>query len=103
MWLTEDEQVVLTGPIERYAENGPGVIRFNPFLYGHIIKKGVQLTELQYVTITHTISGLVSVVKGPTLFFPGAWDEVSSQQMAIPLLKHQYLKLVGTAHTHFPF
>lgn len=94
VWLQEDEQALMVGALDKYTSNGPGIIRFDPFWYAAEVRKAILLTELQYVRVTDTLSGLITVVAGPKLFFPKAWDSVSEPEEVIKIEKNQYMKLV---------
>jgi len=94
IWLQEDEQALMVGALDKYTANGPGVIRFDPFWYSAEARKAILLTELHYVRVTDTLTGLITVVKGPKLYFPGAWDSVSEPTLMIQIQKNEYMKLL---------
>ena len=89
IWLSEDEQALMVSALDKYTANGPGVIRFDPFWYSAEKRSAILLTEIQYVRVTDTLTGLISVVAGPKLFFPGAWDSVDEPKEMIHIQKNE--------------
>lgn len=83
VFLLPDEYAIMTGAVSKYSMQGPGIIRFNPFKYSASAHKAVVLSKLEYVRVTHTLSGVLTTAAGPQLFFPDAWDSVSHKYEAV--------------------
>jgi len=94
VWLKEDQQALMVGALDKYTKNGPGVVRFDPFWYKAEIRKGVLLSEIQYLRVTDSLTGIVRVVEGPKLFFAGAWETTSEPEESIHIQKNQYMMFV---------
>jgi len=94
--LNSDEQAVLTSCCDKYVENGPGYVRFDPFWYGASKRKAIVLSEVEYIRITNTLTGIITSVNGPAQHFLEAWDEADEKQQGVQLQRNQYLKLLDT-------
>jgi len=91
--LNENEQALITCYYDKEVSNGPGEARFNPFECSASKREAIILSEVEYIKVTNTLTGLITSVNGPAKFFRGAWDEVDEKQLGMQLQNHQYIKL----------
>ncbi len=94
-YLKEDEQLLVESFTRRWTINGPGSYWARPFLRVRRTT-GLVLGPTEYLHVRNTLTGELSTVIGPRLFFLAAQEEVVSQLEAMPLKKNQYVRLVDT-------
>lgn len=92
-FLKEEEQLFLEGFTKKWTINGPGTVFVKPFINSRI-RRGFSLSPTEFVKIRDLLSGEISVVKGPCLFFLKAYDELIKRYEVIVLQHNEYVKLI---------
>eukprot|EP00753_Platysulcus_tardus_P016296 PLAT5587.1.p2 GENE.PLAT5587.1~~PLAT5587.1.p2 ORF type:complete len:472 (+),score=252.61 PLAT5587.1:119-1534(+) len=93
--LQADEMVVVKTFTEEHVTSGAGWKRVS--LVGSKTKqKGILLQEWEFVTLTHTVTGVMRNVQGPQLVFPLAYEQASHKRRAITLQAHEYVRFEDT-------
>mmetsp|Transcript_18621 Transcript_18621/g.53354 ORF Transcript_18621/g.53354 Transcript_18621/m.53354 type:complete len:704 (+) Transcript_18621:56-2167(+) len=95
-FLSEDEQLLVEGWLERTAHNGPGVKFVNPMTFRSArIRKAITLSATSYAKVSDTKDGSERIVEGPKLLFLGPYDELMSKSNAVSLSNTEYAVVIN--------
>lgn len=92
-FLREEDQLLIKSFIKRWTVEGPGVHFVMPFR-SVIRRKGITLGPVDYLHIKDTITGELSLVRGPKLHFLGETEKVEQELEATPLKHNQYVTII---------
>ncbi|MBI3549636.1 MAG: hypothetical protein HY078_11400 [Elusimicrobia bacterium] len=92
-FLKEDEQLLIEGLTTRWTIDGPRVY-VTPPLHWVTRRKGTLLGPMDYARVRDTLTGDLKMVRGPTLLFLKASEEVLETLSAITLKKGEYVRLL---------
>jgi hypothetical protein len=91
-FLQENEQLLIESPTQRRVLNGPGQY-LSRFLERVTVRKALILNPGQYVRLKNTLTGALTNVLGPRLYFLAANETVEQELTAFPLRDNQYVRL----------
>lgn len=93
--LGPDDQILTKTPRGHKVTNGKHRGLFNPF-QEHIWRKAKLLDPLQYAIVQDKLTAELKSVKGPTLLFLGAYEEVVDDEIRqkVVLEKDEYVRLM---------
>eukprot|EP00299_Pterocystis_sp_00344_P017537 c8786_g1_i1.p1 GENE.c8786_g1_i1~~c8786_g1_i1.p1 ORF type:complete len:473 (+),score=138.88 c8786_g1_i1:115-1533(+) len=84
--------------IERFgvlkSEQGPRLAYIPSFSRVQVLR-GVLLDATQYVYVTNCLTGAKRIVRGPSLVFPLAFEDVGSKTNAITIRQDEYVRIVS--------
>jgi hypothetical protein len=100
----KDEQLRVEGLTDTYVINGPATKFLNRLTYRSVkVEKATSLGQSDFVKVKDTVGGEERIVKGPTLLFLSAYDQIISRSTAVTLSKTEYLvvedQLTGESKT----
>lgn len=93
--LQPDEQLRIKSLTAKSVRNGPGVVVVGFGKTGSKTK-AMRLGPTEYLVVEDELSGDLRLVKGPRLFFPGAYDSIKGRRTAVTLAQNEYVKLQNT-------
>ncbi|PKK88287.1 MAG: hypothetical protein CVV64_19480 [Candidatus Wallbacteria bacterium HGW-Wallbacteria-1] len=92
-FLNEDEQLLIEGLGNRRIVNGPGSVVTPPFTRTEKFRACV-VDATQYLRVMDRLSGDITIVKGPTLFFREAHEEILEKCSAVILRQNQFIRIL---------
>ena len=75
-FLGKDEQLIVEKLTDTVVTSGPGIKFVSPFVKSAAKRKAELLDSLDYLRVQDTLTGSVTIVKGPCLHFLNAFDTV---------------------------
>merc|ERR1719458_2453140 len=61
------------------------------------VNKGLTLSKMEYLFVEDQLTGNISVVRGPCVWFPGPHEQPSNKKTAIALEEDEYVLLQDAA------
>jgi hypothetical protein len=92
-FLRNDEQLLIESPTTRRVVNGPGTVIINSLLNRVQRRKAKLLDNRHYLLIINRLTGEKRMLRGPTLAFLGADDEIGKEFKALTLREDEYLEV----------
>jgi hypothetical protein len=104
-FISQDEQLHISGLTKETIENGPNIVFLNPFTTRNcFIQKALSLGPLEYCVIKNILTGEKRVEIGPKLTFLKPYDKVKSDErtklekrIAISLKANEYVRFVDNS------